>query len=334
MKIIVENLNKKYEKNIAVNNLNLEINHGELISILGPSGCGKSTLLYMLAGIVEPTSGNIYFDGGRVNEIPTEKRNIGLVFQNYSLYPHMTVLENLIFPLQMGGMKKKSAVEKAFKIADRLKIEDLFKRKPRELSGGQQQRVAIGRALIKKPKLLLMDEPFSNLDASLRVSMREEIKELHKNFEVTTIFVTHDQEESLAISDRILLMNYGQAMQYSEGEEIYNNPRTKFAAEFIGNPKINIIDSDNAKALSLKLKPETKYVGIRPEDIVIHDYEQCKEREYLEGVIKSVQHLGKETHFKISIKDLILIGLTIEKKHDIFREKVKITFRKIHFFEE
>lgn len=332
MKVEIKNLVKKYDETTAVNCLNVSIESGKLVSILGPSGCGKSTLLFMLAGIVEPTSGDIYFDEEKINDFPIEKRNIGLVFQNYSLYPHMTVVENLMFPLRMGNMKKKIALEEAVKIAEVLRIEDLLKRKPKELSGGQQQRVAIGRALIKKPKLLLMDEPFSNLDAALRVEMREEIRELQREFNITTLFVTHDQEEAMSISDKILLMNKGKAVQFSTGEEMYSSPNSIFAASFVGNPKINLIENYQGLQVEASQDKVNKILGIRPEDIIVSKAD-AKEMTTA-GIITHLQQLGKETHFKLEINGISLRGVIMGNRHFSIGDKVSVSFRKVHYLEE
>lgn len=334
MKIEIKNLTKKYDKNVAINNLNVVVNNGEFISILGPSGCGKSTLLYTITGILEPTSGEILFDGVRVNEVPIEKRNIGLVFQNYSLYPHMTVLENLMFPLKMAKVKKALALEEANNIAKLLKIQDLLKRKPKELSRGQQQRVAIGRALIKKPKLLLMDEPFSNLDAALRVEMREEVRELQKKFNITTLFVTHDQEEAMSISDKILLMNKGQAIQYSTGEEMYSSPTSVFSASFIGRPKINLIENYEDLLKENDHIEKGKVMGIRPEDIIILKNEDSSYNSLIGGIITDVKYLGKETHFKLEVNGIVLRGLMMGNSYFNIGDKVKANFRKVHLFDK
>lgn len=333
MKIKIEQLTKKYNEVLAVNNLDIEINSGNLVSILGPSGCGKSTLLYMLAGIIEPTEGSIFFEGTRINEVPIEKRNIGLVFQNYSLYPHMTVMENLIFPLRMANVKKKQAMEEALVISEILRIGDLLKRKPKELSGGQQQRVAIGRALIKKPRLLLMDEPFSNLDAALRVEMREEVKELQNRLNITTLFVTHDQEEAMAISDKIILMNKGRAIQYSTGEELYTSPNSIFSASFIGSPKINLIKQDVGLKIKHKQVGEQEIIGIRPEDIIISKDSKIA-KDDLQGIISDLQNLGKETHFKLEADGIILRGLMMGNFQFSTGDKVYIHFRRVHYFRE
>ena len=203
MKVRVEGLTKRYNDVTAVDNLTAEFESGKLIALLGPSGCGKTTMLNMLSGILPVSEGKIYFDDVDVTDLPPEKREVGLVFQNYALYPHMTVLENICFPLKIKKVKKKERIEKAIKYAKMVHIDDYLDRKPKELSGGQQQRVAIARALVKDPKLLLLDEPLSNLDAKLRIEMREEIRRIQKESKVTTFFVTHDQDEASAISDYV-----------------------------------------------------------------------------------------------------------------------------------
>lgn len=329
--IIIKSLCKTYGEIAVVNNLDIRVNRGELVAILGPSGCGKSTLLYLLAGIVEPTSGDICVDDVRINELPIEQRNVGFVFQNYSLYPHMTVMENLMFPLLMIGTKKPIALEQAETIAELLRIDTLLKRKPKELSGGQQQRVAIGRALIKKPRVLLMDEPFSNLDAVLRVEMRDEIKEIQKMFQITTLFVTHDQEEALSLSDRILLMNDGRCIQYATGEDLYNHPNSLFTASFIGNPKINILQNSD-EFLVEKFKVG-KTIGIRPEDIRLLQENEDVGEPRIKGHIIEVQQLGRETHFKVKVRNTVLRGLSNGDKDVLEGQKVMISFRKLHYFE-
>lgn len=337
MKVNIENLKKQYEKIMAVDDLSVIIKDGELVSILGPSGCGKSTLLYMLAGIVEPTVGNIYFDEKLTNNIPIEKRNIGLVFQNYSLYPHMTVLENLMFPLKMNKVSKNKAIEEAKAISNLLKIEELLKRKPKELSGGQQQRVAIGRALIKKPGLLLMDEPFSNLDAALRIEMREEVKSLQKDFNITTLFVTHDQEEALSISNKILLMNKGKVLQFSTGEELYHSPSSLYVATFIGNPKINVIKKEDfiksIGNLEKIMDEEIKTFGIRSEDIIIYPKEE-RDSELTIAHIKNIISLGRDTHITLICKGMELKSIITGECNYKIGQEVFIKFKKIHKFRD
>ena len=244
MKITIEHLTKQYGDFKAVDDLNLEIQDGELVGLLGPSGCGKSTTLFMLSGLTEPSGGRILFGDNDVTTIPPEDREIGLVFQNYALYPHMTVLENIMFPLINRKVPKAEARDRAEKMAEVVHLEGLLHRKPKALSGGQQQRVAIARALVKRPKVLLLDAPLSNLDAKLRVETREEIRRIQQEVKITTIFVTHDQEEAMSISDRIAVMDKGVLQQYEKPQEMYLNPVNEFVANFLGMPQINMFEGD------------------------------------------------------------------------------------------
>ena len=244
MKITIEHLTKQYGDFKAVDDLNLEIQDGELVGLLGPSGCGKSTTLFMLSGLTEPSGGRILFGDNDVTTIPPEDREIGLVFQNYALYPHMTVLENIMFPLINRKVPKAEARDRAEKMAEVVHLEGLLHRKPKALSGGQQQRVAIARALVKRPKVLLLDEPLSNLDAKLRGETREEIRRIQQEVKITTIFVTHDQEEAMSISDRIAVMDKGVLQQYEKPQEMYLNPVNEFVANFLGMPQINMFEGD------------------------------------------------------------------------------------------
>jgi len=251
MKLVLEDLTKvfaskgKSEKKdvTAVNHVNLEFPDGKLVSLLGPSGCGKSTTLFMIAGLEPPTSGKIFFGSTEVTEIPAEKRGIGLVFQNYALYPHLTVAQNVAFPLEnlKGDAKlSKEEIEKRVEEACSIvQIQDYLERKPKELSGGQQQRVAIARALVKNPPVLLLDEPLSNLDARLRLQTREELRRIQKETGITTVFVTHDQDEAMSISDLIVVMKDGVVQQTGTPQEVYNKPVNLFVAKFLGNPPIN-----------------------------------------------------------------------------------------------
>ena len=250
--IQIEKLKKVYDNGYeALKNINLEINEGELVCLLGPSGCGKTTILNLLAGLLDPTSGEIKFDGESVVNKHPKDRNIGLVFQNYALYPHMTVLENIMFPLTVGKnkMPKNEAMEIAKKYMKVTNIEELADKKPGNMSGGQQQRVAITRALVQNPKVLLLDEPLSNLDARLRLKIREEIRRLVKEIGITTIFVTHDQEEALSISDRIVLMNQGIVQQFDIPQNLYLEPANLFVSHFMVNPIIKIYEFKNQAQL-------------------------------------------------------------------------------------
>ncbi len=242
MKVTLKNVTKKFGSTVAVNNFSATFPDGHLICLLGPSGCGKSTVLNILCGILDVTSGQVFFDNEDVTSLSPEQRNVGMVFQNYALYPHLTVLENIAFPLEVQKVNKKIRIEKAKEISELVHVESLLHRYPGELSGGQQQRVAIARALIKNPKLLLMDEPLSNLDARLRLEMREEIRRIQLETGVTTIFVTHDQDEAMSISDSIILMKDGNLAQEGLCNDLYNQPNSKFVADFLGNPPINVVE--------------------------------------------------------------------------------------------
>lgn len=241
MNITMQGLTKQYGDFYAVDHMDLQIEDGKLVGLLGPSGCGKSTTLFMLAGLTEPTKGKIIFGEDDVTNIATEKREIGLVFQNYALYPNMTVAEKIMFPLVNRKVPKKEALEMAYEMAKLVHLEELMKRKPKALSGGQQQRVAIARALVKKPKVLLLDEPLSNLDAKLRIETREEIRRIQQEVKITTVFVTHDQEEAMSICDKIAILDKGILQQYEEPQKMYIQPANEFAARFLGMPQINII---------------------------------------------------------------------------------------------
>ena len=296
MKIVLEHLTKRFpnrnkkikEDVIAVNDFNFEIPDGKLIGLLGPSGCGKSTALNLICGLETPTEGRIIFGDVDVTLLPPEKRGVGLVFQNYALYPHLTVRENIRFPLEnLRGDKKlsKEAMEeKVQEAATLVQISELLDRRPNEMSGGQQQRVAIARALVKRPQVLLLDEPLSNLDARLRLQTREELKRIQVETGITTVFVTHDQEEAMSICDSIVVMKDGILQQIGDPQEIYDEPVNLFVAKFLGTPQINVFegmiregqvfigDSPVLDAKSVKGQQEKKvYVAVRPEGLVVDE---------------------------------------------------------------
>ncbi len=291
MKVVLENLTKKFpargkkgDEVIAVNDFTFEIPDGSLVGLLGPSGCGKSTTLNLISGLLRPTEGKIFFGEDNVTALPPEKRGVGLVFQNYALYPHLTVMQNIIFPLQnLRGKEKKSKAEmeaKAYEIARLVQIENLMERKPNELSGGQQQRVAIARALVKIPRVLLLDEPLSNLDARLRLQTREEIKRIQQETGITTIFVTHDQEEAMSISDLIVVMKDGLVQQIGKPQEVYDDPKNLFVAKFLGTPPINVFEGfikngklfiGNESIFDTDAPEGEVYIAIRPEGFVMSD---------------------------------------------------------------
>ena len=291
MKVELQNLTKIFpsrnkksgEEVIAVNNFTFTIPDGKLVGLLGPSGCGKSTTLYMISGLQKPSGGKILFGEDDVTDLPAESRGVGLVFQNYALYPHMTVKQNIMFPLEnLKGpdkMEKEQMIERAYEAARLVQIDELMDRKPSELSGGQQQRVAIARALVKMPRVLLLDEPLSNLDARLRLQTREEIRRIQRETKITTVFVTHDQEEAMSISDMIVVMKLGVVQQVGKPQDVYDNPTNLFVAKFLGTPPINVFNGkvkagklyigENAVLDVPGIDDRDVFVGIRPEGFVV-----------------------------------------------------------------
>ena len=293
MKVVLQNLTKIFPSRdkkagkevVAVNDFTFEIPDGKLIGLLGPSGCGKSTTLYMISGLQKPTSGKIFFGDDDVTELSTENRGIGLVFQNYALYPHMTVKQNILFPLQnlkgADKLSKEEMLERAYNAAKLVQIDELMDRKPSELSGGQQQRVAIARALVKMPRVLLLDEPLSNLDARLRLQTREEIRRIQKETGITTVFVTHDQEEAMSISDMIVVMKLGVVQQTGKPQEVYDDPTNLFVAKFLGTPPINVFNGSvkggkvyigqDVVLEVTNVADQDVLIGIRPEGFELRD---------------------------------------------------------------
>ena len=264
--VILKNVKKTYDNNkVVINSVNLEIKDKEFVVLVGSSGCGKSTLLRMIAGLENITDGEIFIGDKKVNDVPPKDRDIAFVFQSYALYPHMTVRENIAFGLKMRKVPKAEIEKKVQDAAQILNLTEYLDRKPKQLSGGQRQRVALGRAIVRNPKVFLMDEPLSNLDAKLRVQMRSEIKKLHEKLQTTFIYVTHDQTEALTMGDRIVLLNNGDIQQVDSPDEVYNNPKNTFVAGFIGSPQMNFIDG---KDLGLD---ENILYGIRPEKMVKPD---------------------------------------------------------------
>lgn len=264
--VILKNVRKTYDnKKTVINNVNLEIKDKEFVVLVGASGCGKSTLLRMIAGLEDISDGEIFIGDKKVNNVPPKDRDIAFVFQSYALYPHMTVRENIAFGLKMRKVDKKTIDEKVAQAAEILNLGEYLDRKPKQLSGGQRQRVALGRAIVRNPKVFLMDEPLSNLDAKLRVQMRSEIKKLHEKLQTTFIYVTHDQTEALTMGDRIVVLNNGDIQQVDTPNEIYNNPKNTFVAGFVGSPQMNFIEG---KDLGLD---ENILYGLRPEKVTNTD---------------------------------------------------------------
>lgn len=314
------NVSKTYEeKNKAVNNVNLEINDKEFVVLVGPSGCGKSTTLRMIAGLEEISEGEIYIDDKLVNNIPPKDRDIAMVFQNYALYPHMSVFDNMAFGLKLRKFSKEEIKERVDYAAKILEIEKLLNRKPKQLSGGQRQRVAVGRAIVRKPKVFLFDEPLSNLDAKLRVQMRAEIVRLHQRLETTIVYVTHDQIEAMTMGNRIVVMKDGIVQQIDTPLNLYNNPINKFVAGFIGSPSMNFINGKIVDDNGLKFESNNKFLlialdtsknenlasyinnrvvaGIRPESFSLNPIGKNK----ISAKIDIVEQMGNESYLYFNL---------------------------------
>jgi len=316
IKLSLKGLKKKYSNGDGVEGINLDVNEGELLTMLGPSGCGKTTILRCIGGFIEPDSGEILLDNVDIVNLSPEKRPTVMVFQSYNLWPHMTIFDNLAFGLKLRKIDKKQIKEEVKKVLDLVRMEGTQKKYPSQLSGGQQQRVAIARALLLKPALLLLDEPFSALDAKIRAQMREELKKIQTQLGITVVFVTHDQEEAMTISDRIVVMNKGVIEQVGTPEEIYDKPKSKFVAEFIGN--MNFVDVDE------------KIIAARPENTIIS---KDNNGTYF-GNIVNIIILG---HFvEISVhteKEVIKAFLPREEAKQYSKgENVSVTFKSYHTF--
>ena len=347
MKVELQNLTKIFPSRnkksggevTAVNDFTFTIPDGKLVGLLGPSGCGKSTTLYMISGLQKPSSGKIFFGDEDVTELSPENRGVGLVFQNYALYPHLTVKQNIMFPLQnlrgADKLSKQEMQDRALEAAKLVQIDELMDRKPSELSGGQQQRVAIARALVKMPRVLLLDEPLSNLDARLRLQTREEIRRIQKETGITTVFVTHDQEEAMSISDMIVVMKLGVLQQIGKPQDIYDDPTNLFVAKFLGTPPINVFNGNikdgmlyvgNDAVLEVgNVADQPVWVGIRPEGFTPDDNGAlvCK--------LNNVEVMGRDvsvvsTH-EASANPIVRSIVNADNKIDVTAENIKYSLK-------
>jgi multiple sugar transport system ATP-binding protein len=345
----IKNLTKQYGSVTALECFSLDVNSGEFMVLLGPSGCGKTTVLRCVSGLASPTSGEIYIGNEKVNDLPPKDRDVAMVFQNYSLYPHMNVYDNIAFPLKMRKMDKREIEERVMNIADLLNIDNLLNRKPREISGGQMQRVALGRALVRKPKIFLMDEPLSNLDAKLRTEMRIEIKKLQKKVGITTLYITHDQVEAMSMADIIGVMEKGKLQQLGSPNTVYNHPNNQFVASFIGMPPMNFIEckvvrDSSGVYLTLghlegieskintslkvpnrlasvldKTSERTIILGVRPKDILILGSGEVFSGLELKGEISFTEMLGDESIAEVRIGEILIKTTNIDSKGTDFR---------------
>ncbi len=353
--VVMKDLNKRFDEVHAVRDLNLAIRDKEFLVLVGPSGCGKSTTLRMVAGLEEITSGEIYIGDRLVNDLPPKDRDIAMVFQNYALYPHMTVYDNMAFGLKMRKFPKAEIETRVRAAAEILGIQELLKRKPRQLSGGQRQRVAVGRAIVRHPQVFLFDEPLSNLDAKLRVQMRVELKRLHERLETTAIYVTHDQVEAMTLGDRIVIMRDGVVQQVGEPLEVYSKPRNKFVAGFIGSPAMNFIETTivedgatlyaKAPGLTLRLpadrvsrlghyKGQTVTMGIRPEDLREATGSDPRDVTF-EALVEVVEPLGSEILLDTTVGTQTIVARVDPTARLKLHDTIRLAFvaDRTHFFD-
>ena len=341
MSIEYKSVSKHFGGTCVVDDLSLEIRDGEFIVLLGPSGCGKTTTLRMLAGLENVTSGDILIDGERINDVPTQHRDLAMVFQSYALYPHMTIAENIGYPLRVRKIEKNERAKRVARVAAMLEIESLLDRKPRQLSGGERQRVALARAIVREPRAYLMDEPLSNLDARLRVQMRGELKRLQHQLGTTTIYVTHDQAEAMTLASRVAVMNKGRLQQFDTPLNIYNHPANRFVAEFVGSPSMNFLEGRivdgtfTSDSLQLRLEHASQSnvtIGIRPEHIQVLTEPQ-------DGAIAAsvyvTELMGNETFVFLTVGAHRLIARAPADFRAEVESKVwiRIAVEKVHFFE-
>ncbi len=340
--ISLKNLKKSFGKTEVIHDLSIDVKDGELIVIVGPSGCGKSTLLRMVAGLEDANQGDIIIDGKKVNELEPMERNISMVFQNYALYPHMTVFDNMAYGLKIAKISKEEINSRVQKAAEILELQELLKRKPNQLSGGQRQRVAMGRAIVRNPVAFLFDEPLSNLDAKLRVQMRLEIKKLQTQLKTTSLYVTHDQVEAMTLADRMIVMNEGNVEHIGTPLEVYTKPNTLFTAQFIGSPAMNILKGDCKNGnLTLSnnsvLKTSAKFngkvsAGLRPEDFKIDDNGSIKLQ------VELVELIGSSSlvHGRLENSDEILVAsISGVLEDEIVGKKISLSFNtsNLHLFD-
>jgi len=353
--VVLKELFKKFDEVVAVRDVNLTIKDQEFMVLVGPSGCGKSTTLRMIAGLEEISSGEIYIGDRLVNDLPPKDRDIAMVFQNYALYPHMTVYDNMAFGLKMRKFPKAEIDKRVRDAAQMLGIQELLSRKPRQLSGGQRQRVAVGRAIVRHPQVFLFDEPLSNLDAKLRVQMRVELKRLHDRLETTCIYVTHDQVEAMTLGDRVVVMKDGLVQQVGDPLGIYSKPRNRFVAGFIGSPAMNFVDCTvaasngdlavEASGVRIAVPPSQKLaldryrgkpvtLGVRPEDL--RETEPDDPKQYrLDAVVEVVEPLGNEILIDVKAGPHPLVARVPPTSRVRMHEQIQLTLNaeRLHFFD-
>ncbi|MES3160798.1 MAG: ABC transporter ATP-binding protein [Halorubrum sp.] len=347
--VTLENIRKEFDDIVAVDGINLEVEAGELLVLVGPSGCGKSTTLRMIAGLEAPTSGSVYIDDENVTEVVPQQRELSMVFQNYALYPHKSVKENLLFPLYKMDLTEAEREEKVQWVAELLDITDLLEKDPGQLSGGERQRVALGRTVVREPGLYLMDEPLSNLDAELRVNTRSELRDLQQELGTTTVYVTHDQEEAMSIADRLVVMNDGELQQIGTPRELYQDPTNRFVASFIGEPRMSFlparsnsggeitvdIGGDVSLGVSVPRGADVETLGIRPESIFFEDGADPESGELSTPItmdVTTVDPLGHSYEVLLERGEGSLVGLLKQPpEHDSV--SVRLLLDKLYLFD-
>ena len=341
MAIEFRNVTKKFGETLVVDDLSLEIDDGEFVVLLGPSGCGKTTTLRMLAGLESVSAGDIYINGERINDVQTQHRDLAMVFQSYALYPHMSIAENIAYPLRVRKLGKDERIKRVNDVARMLEIEALLDRKPRQLSGGERQRVALARAIVREPRAYLMDEPLSNLDARLRVQMRGELKRLQHQLGTTTIYVTHDQAEAMTLATRVAVMKRGRLQQFDTPLSIYNRPANRFVAEFVGSPSMNFIDgkieggvfvNDSVQIRVQRPNNNAVTIGIRPEHLHVL---KAPEDGAISASVYVTELMGNETFVFLSVGNNKLIArapadFRAELESQVW---VRVLSEKAHFFD-
>ncbi|MCJ7665745.1 MAG: sn-glycerol-3-phosphate ABC transporter ATP-binding protein UgpC [Actinobacteria bacterium] len=356
-KVLLKNLTKRFDEVVAVNNVTDVIENEQFVVLVGPSGCGKTTTLRMIAGLEEVTGGEIYIGDRLVNDIPPKDRDIAMVFQNYALYPHMDVYNNMAFGLKLRKTPKAEIEKRVYDAARILKIEDLLKRRPKQLSGGQRQRVALGRAIVRDPKVFLMDEPLSNLDAKLRVQMRTEIAKLHQRLHATIIYVTHDQTEAMTMADKIIIMKDGLVQQTGKPQEVYDHPKNMFVAGFIGSPAMNFVDVTVTEKLTLKnhqfeidtparikelikknnLSGKEVVVGVRPEDLEDAQFiPEANDRNTIKANVEVTEPMGAEIYVYVDINGILMTARVSPKSQLKSNDAAKlyVDIEMIHLFDK
>ncbi len=356
MTIELSALVKSFGRQTVVHNLSMTIEDGGLTVLLGPSGCGKTTTLRMIAGLEQCDSGKIILDENDVTRLSPKERGVAMVFQDYGLYPHMSVLQNVAFPLKIAGIARSEREKSAYEMLKRLRIDQLAAQRPGKISGGEKQRVSLARALVRKPSILLMDEPLSNLDAMLRVSMRAEIKQLHQEFRTTTLYVTHDQIEAMSLGTAIAVMSNGRVEQYGAPSEIYHRPASLFVGLFVGSPSMNLfhlaleqtsdktcltaenvripVDDEVGSRLGSASKAGEVIAGVRPEDLVIEPGGETG-GDGIVGTIQFIEHLGQDNYIHVGVGGSLIIGRFSSDQNFEIGQTVRLLPKqsKVHFFD-